>query len=276
MLSSYYKGVYNTMKNNKKLLSTIILSLIIAISSIYLVLNFKERSDTRQSQLEIQNVASTVVNLVENEPRETQENESDEIIESPKILALREEFQNEDIVGYLEIEDTTINYPVLHFEDNDFYLNHNIYKEPSQAGSIFLDYENDIEVLDYNTVIYGHNMREDIMFHSLRYYENENFYNDNKYVKFTTLYNEYVYEIFSAYETDIYFPYIYVIFESDEKFYELSKQFKEKSLYETNVDITSDDKILTLSTCTSSPLTPNNRFVVQGKLISINGEPYLK
>lgn len=255
--------------------------LLVFIILIFLAYFTYARLEEKNSQQRIQKISQEIVYKVDERVKEdeilpSQEvSESSVIKENDKILKLREEFENKDIVGYLSINDTTIDYPVLQTADNEFYLNHDAYSNESKAGSIFLDYENNIEILDYNTVIYGHNMHDDIMFHSLRNYIDEAYFREHKVINFTTLYNEYVYEIFSVYETDVDFPYITVLFNSNEEFYELSSQFKEKSIYETNININENDKIITLSTCSYfSGINSNKRFVVQGKLITINGEKY--
>lgn len=241
------------MKNEKNYIRKIFIIIVfLVICGI-----ISNRIITKKNQVKIQEISKAVVEQSEN----------------LEILNLIDEFGNEDIKGYLNIDGTTINYPVVQTTDNEFYLHYDVYKEKSVAGSIYLDYENNIEIIDYNTVIYGHNMREDIMFHSLRNYNDQGFYEEHKYIEFTTLHNDFVYEIFSVYTASIDFPYINVVFESEEEFYKISKQFKENSIYDTGVEIDKHDKIITLSTCTPNS-DADKRFVVQGKLISINGEEY--
>lgn len=194
-----------------------------------------------------------------------------EIIDEPetidqRLLTLREQYNNDDIVGFISIEGTSIDYPVLHSSDNNFYLYRNLSKQYSVAGSIFLDYENNIELEDKNTILYGHNMNADIMFHSLRYYQDKDFYEKHKYIKFNTLYGNYVWEIFSFYRTTTDFYYIQVIFEDDEEFEGLLNEMKERSLYDTGVIVTKEDRILTLSTCTNE--TDDTRFVINARLIN--------
>ncbi len=191
----------------------------------------------------------------------------EERITREKFQALQEEFNNEDIVGYLRINGTTIDYPVVQYSDNQYYLNHDLYKNKSYTGSIYLDFENNLSGDDYNTVIYGHNYREDIMFHSLRYYKTKSFYDEHKYIEYSTLFEDYIFEIFSVYETAVDFPYITVLFQDENSFYDLSRQFKEKSIYDTGVELTKEDKVITLSTCTSSPIDGDRRLVIHGKLI---------
>ncbi len=277
---NFEKGVVLDMKN-KKLKYIIILVLVLGI--VYLKISDLK---VRQAQNEIQEISHGIMEDIQETTNVTVESSDivdikenidqieEVLVKNEKVIKLIEKFENEDIVGYLSIEDTSISYPVLQSVDNEFYLKYDAYKKESKAGSIYLDYENDIEKLDYNTVIYGHNMKEKIMFHDLRYYKEEEFYKNHKYIEFTTLYNEYVYEIFSVYETGVEFPYINVLFQSEEDFFKLSSEFKEKSIYDTGIDISKTDKVITLSTCSYFTLNQNKRLVVQGKLIEVNGESY--
>lgn len=185
---------------------------------------------------------------------------------SIELAALQEQYGNEDIVGYLKINDTTIDYPVVQSDDNKYYLDHDIYRESSVAGWIFMDYENDIALEDKNIVIYGHNMKQDTMFHSLRYYLSEDYFQQHRHIRFQTAYGDYTWEVFSFYRTDISFPYIQVLFPTPEAFYSLALQMKSKSLYETGVTIHPEDRILTLSTCTNE--SEDTRFVLNAKLIT--------
>ena len=130
---------------------------------------------------------------------------------------------------------------------------------------VFMDYENDTDTIGRNTVLYGHNMRNGSMFHNLRYYRDKQFYEDHRYVKFSTLYEETVWEIFAVYDTTIAFNYIQVRFRDDEDFMSLISQMYEKSLYKTGIEIGPEDKVLTLSTCTST--NDVARFVVSARLI---------
>lgn len=227
---------------------------------------------SKQIQGEIKEVLQ---NISEEAETSASSDTNNELFPREKFVKMIEEFGNEDIKGYLEIEGTTIEYPLLQSDDNEFYLEHDIYKNESVAGSIYLDYENDIEKLDYNIVIYGHNMKSDIMFHDLRYYSDETYCQEHPYIEYSTLYHDYIYEIFSVYETSVDFPYITVLFDSDEAFYELSSQFKDRSMYEIDVDLNDSDKVITLSTCTSFSINSDKRFVVQGKLVKVDGETYL-
>ena len=184
----------------------------------------------------------------------------------PEFEELRIAYGNYDIVGYLRIPGTTIDYPVTRSNDNSFYLNRNIRKDISEAGWIFLDFENNVENDDLNTIIYGHNMRQDIMFHSLRYYQSWSFFNDHRYIVFNTLYENHVWEIFSFYRAETSFPYIQVYFSSEQEFMSLVKEMKARSMYDTGVEVKPGDHILTLSTCTND--SSDTRFVLNARRLS--------
>ncbi len=187
----------------------------------------------------------------------------------PEFVKLMEEYDNRDIVGYVNIPGTTVDYPVLQSEDNAYYLNRDINKNYTSAGWIFLDYENNIEKDDWNTIIYGHNMRADVMFHSLRYYTDPDYFKEHPYVTFNTLYEEYTWEIFSFYKTDTDFYYIQAIFRDYNEFFRLAKEMKSRSMYDTGVELKYGDRVLTLSTCTGES-GKDTRFVVNARLIKVN------
>lgn len=182
-----------------------------------------------------------------------------------KIADLREAFSNDDIVGYLQIDNTNIDYAVAQAADNEFYLNRDLYGNQNTSGSIYMDYECDAHHLSRNTVIYGHNMRDGSMFHNLRYFVDPDYYAARRFIRFTTPYDETVWEVFSFYETDTDFYYIQVVFPDDDSFLSLVSEMKERSLYDTGIEVGLGDKILTLSTCTNT--ASDARFVLNARLV---------
>lgn len=109
--------------------------------------------------------------------------------------------KNPDTIGWLYIPDTKIDYPVVQAEDNDKYLHTLFTGETNKAGAIFMDFRNNDPFMDENTLIYGHNMRNASMFHDLRYYVEQDFYNNHKVAYFYTEEGAYKLNIFSAYTT---------------------------------------------------------------------------
>lgn len=175
---------------------------------------------------------------------------------------------NEDIIGWITIEGTKIDYPVLQAEDNKYYLDRNYRKEHSRAGSIFMDYRNDYASLqDKNIILYGHRMKDDTMFNQLKKYVDKEFFDSHSIVYFDTLYDRYDAEIFAVYRTTTDFDYIKTNFESDEEFQEFLNIIEEKSLHKTDVEVTKDDTILTLSTCDYMLDPDKGRLVVHAKIV---------
>jgi len=181
-----------------------------------------------------------------------------------EFLDLREYFGNDDIVGHLRIVGTSIDYIVVQTTDNEFYLYHDIWGNASSAGWIFLDYLVDINEANHNMVIYGHNMARDIMFHSIRHYANYNFFREHPIIEFRTLYADYVWEIFAFYVAHIDFPYTHIDFINHVTWEHWLKTFAAASMHETDVAVSTSDRILTLSTCTNTH--DDYRFVVQARL----------
>jgi len=183
----------------------------------------------------------------------------------PGILALREEFKNDDIVGYLSIEGTNIQQVVVQTIDNDFYLRRGIDKQSNQAGTIFMDSSNNPAMTDYNTVLYGHNMRNGSMFHELRYYTSKAFFEDHSIIVYQSLYEETRWEVFAFYPTETEFNYINTVFSTPEKFTDFLAEIRLKSVVASDITVTADDAILTLSTCTSNG--DGRRYALHARLI---------
>ena len=110
--------------------------------------------------------------------------------------------KNSDIVAWLKVKGTNIETTVVKSTNNDYYLTHNFNKEYNSAGWIFADYKNKVDGTDKNLVIYGHNMRNDSMFGSLKNILNDDWHNEeeNKYVTFITENDNSIYEVFSVYQ----------------------------------------------------------------------------
>lgn len=167
--------------------------------------------------------------------------------------------KNSDTVAWLKVNGTNIEYPVVKTKNNDYYLTHNFNKEYNSAGWIFADYKNKLDGTDKNLVIYGHNMRDDSMFGSLKKVINEEWYNneDNRYI---TLINEsqtQIYEVFSVYQIEKEDYYIQTNFNTEEEFNTFAQTIKKRSKKDFNVNVSGEDNILTLSTCAN-----NNKYRV--------------
>lgn len=190
--------------------------------------------------------------------RDVAEKESDEDIVS------RLKRKNSDVIGYLEIPDTTISYPVMQTkEEPDFYLNHGFGKEYSFYGTPYLSAYCDLEKSD-NLIIYGHNINGGRMFGALTQYKEKGFYQKQKYVYFITDKKE-KYEIFAVMSVNKnVFPYWKFVMAKDEADYnDFIVKVKKYSFYETDSSPAYGDKLLTLSTCDNTR-GDDYRFVVFG------------
>ena len=167
--------------------------------------------------------------------------------------------KNSDVVAWLKVNGTNIETTVVKTTDNDYYLTHNFNKEYNSAGWIFADYKNKVDGTDKNLVIYGHNMRDDSMFGSLKWVINEDWYNneDNKYITLVTENETQIYEVFSVYQIEKEDYYIQTNFNTEKKFSAFLETIKKRSKKDFNVDVNKEDNILTLSTCAN-----NNKYRV--------------
>lgn len=174
--------------------------------------------------------------------------------------------QNADTVGYIQVNETKIDYVVVKGKDNSYYLNHNFEKKKNIAGWIFADYHNQFDGEDKNIILYGHNTRDGSMFDTLKnvldkeWYENE----ENYKVLFITEMGTYYYQVFSTYSIKPENYYINTEFNSESEYLSFLKKLKNRSVYDYSVDVDANDKILTLSSCLQEG---QKRVVLHAKLI---------
>lgn len=171
---------------------------------------------------------------------------------------------NKDTVGWLECEGTKVDYPIVKGNDNDYYLHHNIKKEDSLSGTIFMDYRNNKDFKDDVTVLYGHNMRNDSMFGSLSEYDNQSYYNKHSKMYYHT--DDAVYEIdlFGAVNQDA--TTLTVGNYSDKDSFEKDmKDIKENSSFKSKTKVDENSKVVCLYTCLDSGSNGTNyRYLVYG------------
>ena len=173
---------------------------------------------------------------------------------------------NQDIVGYIEVKNTNVNYPIVKSNDNSYYLNHFYDKEKNNVGSIFLDYRNDLENLSRNNIIYGHGRLDKSMFGSLNNLLEKDWLSnkDNYYITVTTPNKIMTFKIFSVYTIDKESYYIKTYFSSNKYFKDFLETIMKRSIYNFGTDVNTTDKILTLSTCKNDF---GKRIVVHAKLL---------
>ena len=159
--------------------------------------------------------------------------------------------RNSDVIAYINVNNTNIDYVVVKGKDNEYYLNHNYDKEKNISGWIFADYKNKFDGTDKNIVIFGHNTKDNSMFGTLKNTLEKDWYlnNDNHKVMLITKDKINYYETFSTYKIDNEEYYIKTEFSSPEEFKEFLTTIKSRSVYNYNVSVDENDQILTLSSC---------------------------
>ncbi len=189
----------------------------------------------------------------------------------PEYEALLE--QNPDLVGWLTIQGTKVDYPVVQrAEDNDFYLNHSFDGSEDSAGTIYVDYRSDIVNPTTNTMVYGHNMKNGSMFGSLKNYLQEDFFKEYRYIQFNTIYEHRLYQVVSvglsevAYQDEnSYRYYNFIQANNMEEWQEFVDNVSALAVYQSDVTLEPSDEILTLSTCNS--YTEDGRLFIVAKRI---------
>lgn len=173
--------------------------------------------------------------------------------------------KNDNTIGWIQVNNTKINYPVVQADTNSYYLNHDFFKKKNSMGWIFMDYRNNFDKLDKNTIIYGHNIKQGIMFGTIKNMMNKSWYtnSNNQIITFNTLNKNMKWRIFSLYQINETEDYLKTEFESDEEYMNFLNMIKDRSKNNFNVELTPESKILTLSTCFSH----STRHVVHAVLV---------
>lgn len=274
-------GMEGTLKNcnlksNPKNLSTkkklylagaVICLLLFAVSVFQIISHY---ANAHKAEEEFAQLAD-MVEQAEDTPEEDTDKTGETEEQSP-LERYRELFNmNNDMAGWITVDGTQINYPVMYTPDNpDFYLKHNFEKEYSDYGVPYIaEHCDPIEPSD-NVIIYGHHMKNGSMFTGLMEYESKEFYEKHKTVRFDTLTETAEYEIVTVFKTTVYDDtgfkyYLFSNAEKPEEFTEYIEQCKSLALYDTGVTAEYGDKLITLSTCEYS--RTNGRFVVVAKKI---------
>lgn len=258
------KEKHINLKNN---IIYLILIIIIILACVYFVKYLVLQKEAKEES-ELLNDIDIMENDLEQIKTENSIVISKEIERMTKIKKLQEE--NSDIVGWIEIEGTNINYPVLQGEDNEYYLTHNYKKEKSQKGSIFLSKDYDLKLPSDNLLIYGHNLISGQMFNNLLKYKDREFYEKHPNIRFTTAKEDLKFEIISAFyskvflksEENVFRYYNFVTAKSEKDYNNFVENAKKASIYDTNKEAEYGDRLITLVTC--SYHVEDGRFVVIG------------
>lgn len=173
--------------------------------------------------------------------------------------------KNQDTVAWIQVNNTNINYPVVQTTDNDYYLHHAFDRSNNEAGWVFMDYRNNPVDLSNNTIIYGHGMKNNTIFGTLRYVVDNWWYTnvDNHIVKLSTPTENTLWQVFSVYTIPEESYYLQTVFNNDEDYIEFLHKLKSRSFYDFNTQLNEKDKIITLSSCYNNEL----RVVLHAKLI---------
>lgn len=201
-----------------------------------------------------------------------------ERIVDPRTLSVMPEYvsflqQNNEFVGWLTIDDTPINYPVMQRQnDNDYYLNHAFDGKEDSSGTLFMDYRCDYVNPTTNTIIYGHNMNNGAMFGELSRYLDKSFYDTHKIIDMDTLYEKRQYEVVAVCLSEVQYQdnnnfryYNFINADNDAGYDAFIKTVESLSVYDKNINILKSDKLLTLSTCNN--YTDDGRLFIVAKRI---------
>ena len=274
-----YKSYKNKKKNKNIKISTIIvflLSLICIITACILVF-FWIYNNNKSEKIAEEITKITPIEEVEdndnteliNPPEVNSQNDYWDFIKLPLINVDFSELlkRNSDTVGWINVNNTNINYPVVQTNNNDDYLHKAFDGSKNQAGWIFADYRNDMENFDKNTIIYGHSRLNKTMFGSLFNVLNESWYSNkyNQIIRFSTPTENTMWQVFSVYKINLESYYLQVDFDNDSQYLEFLNTLKSRSKYDFNVSLNENDKIITLSTCSDAAGT--GRIVLHAKLI---------
>ena len=274
-----YKSYKNKKKSKSFKVSTIlvfILSLACIITACILVF-FWIYNNNKSEKIAEEITKITPIEEVEdndnteliNPPEVNSQNDYWDFIKLPLINVDFSELlkRNSDTVGWINVNNTNINYPVVQTNNNDDYLHKAFDGSKNQAGWIFADYRNDMKNFDKNTIIYGHSRLNKTMFGSLFNVLNESWYSNkyNQIIRFSTPTENTMWQVFSVYKINLESYYLQVDFDNDSQYLEFLNTLKSRSKYNFNVSLNENDKIITLSTCSDAAGT--GRIVLHAKLI---------
>lgn len=252
------KEIFLTDKKQKKskrkyALATIIISVLFFILTLLFILLYQTFNDEEYHKPQVK------------------VDETKKIDKDTKLEVLKQLYEeNSDLIGWLTIDGTKIDYPVMYTKGEDYYLYRDFYKKKYNPGTLFVDKYNTVNPRDTNLIIHGHNMDDGTMFHDLMNFKDEDFYKTHKTFTFYTLDEKQDYEIVSVFLSKVYnvdenvFKY-YKFYNADaeDEFNDFINNIKKMEIYKTNVNASYGDELITLSTCEYS--VENGRLVIVAK-----------
>ena len=271
--SKEYKHKNFFKEINFKIFTTIILFIIIFSASVVTINYYQQYQDQNKIDaqiLDLENILKEAEEFVDTNENETDVDYIDVVDNTETTTKKKSNYvssyytnfeqvfetllkKNNDTVGWIQINNTKVNYPVVQADSNSYYLNRDYFKKKNSMGWIFMDYRNNIENLDRNTIIYGHNIKQGIMFGTIKNMMNKSWYSNanNQLITFNTLNKNMKWKIFSLYQINETEDYLKTEFESDDDYMNFLNMLKNRSKNNFNVELTPESKILTLSTCFS-------------------------
>ena len=245
---------------------SVVLAAVLAVSTFFIIRN---KMDSAKQNEVYDNLAEIV------EDDQPEENEGITYSEDKDYLAEYYELyqQNNDMVGWIKVDDTNINYPVMQsIDEPNFYLKHKFDKTYSAYGCPYVQENCDVQKPSDNIIIYGHHMNDGSMFTGLMKFTDKSFLENHKTIEFDTLTDQNQYEVIAVFKTVVYTDsedsfkyYEFTDAENAEEFDEYVAKCKELSLYDTGVTAEYGDKLISLSTCEYSH--NNGRLVVVAKRV---------
>ncbi len=200
---------------------------------------------------------------------DSQDREIPDVLDEYKLLLNK----NRRLIGWITIDDTKIDYPVMQTVDNEYYLDHNLEQQYDKNGAIFMDKDCDVLAPSTNLILYGHHMQSGRMFGELDKYANEKFAREHPYIQFNTIYEYGTWQVMYVFRSKVYneeeivFKYYqFIDAASEQEFDSNMREMAEMSLYDTGVTARYGDQLLTLSTCDYKE--ENGRFVVVAKKVT--------
>jgi len=266
-LSSYNGGFY---MNRRIYITAAVLLSLLCLFSVYQV--YRHYDDEKQHNEEFA-VLADVVQQIQDKSNVEMVVPADVSGDIETLLPDYEALfqQNNDLTGWITIDGTTINYPVMQTPDNpDFYLKHNFEKEYSDYGIPYVAEHCDMALPSDNIIIYAHHIRGGKMFGALMDYTNQAFYESHHIIRFDTLTERSEYEIIAVFKTTVYDDigfkyYLFADAETETDFTAYVDECKNLALYDTGVTVKYGDKLITLSTCEYSKT--NGRLVIVAKKV---------
>lgn len=257
-------------KNIYRIILAISLILIV-VAAVNIVILSREYQAGINEYKALEQYVEVVDNMKPTQKEETEEDAEEVVKESVIPVSLQIDYTqlktiNEDFVGWIYYEPLELSYPIVRGNDNEYYTHYTFENESNSSGAIFMDFLNRPNFEDFNTIIYGHNMRNGTMFGSLKKLLNDNsIIEKNPYFYIFTEDRAFMYEIASVYITNSESA-TYDLIETEEDQSNYIEYIKGVSTWSWDKEIVPQDKIVTLSTCHG--LHSTNRTVVHGVLIA--------